>query len=62
VKVPASAAFNLDAETSGGGVRCDLPVDAHGKPKSDEIKGAINGGGPLLKLESSGGGIHVQKL
>ncbi len=62
VKVPANAAFNLEAETSGGGVHCNLPLDVPGKPKSDEIKGAVNGGGPLLKLESSGGGIRVQKL
>ncbi len=62
VKIPAGAAFNLAAETSGGGVRCDLPVNVSGKPKSDEIKGTVNGGGPLLKLETSGGGIRVQKL
>ncbi len=62
VKVPADLAFNLDAETSGGGVRCDLPVTVQGKPENDRIKGPVNGGGPVLRLGSSGGGIHVQKL
>ncbi len=62
VKVPADVAFNLDAETSGGGVRCDLPVTVQGKPENDRIKGPVNGGGPVLRLGSSGGGIHVQKL
>jgi len=62
VKVPADAAFNLDAETSGGGVSCDLPVTAKGAFEHDRIKGTVNGGGPVLRLRSSGGGIHVQKL
>ena len=62
VKVPADVAFNLDAETSGGGVRCDLPVTVQGKPDNDRVKGPVNGGGPVLRLGSSGGTIHVQKL
>jgi DUF4097 and DUF4098 domain-containing protein YvlB len=62
VRVPQDAAFNLDAEASGGGVSCDLPITIQGKKKHDELKGAVNGGGPTVKLESSGGGIHVKKL
>jgi DUF4097 and DUF4098 domain-containing protein YvlB len=62
VKVPAEAAFNLDAESSGGGVYCDLPVTTQGKLKSDRLKGPVNGGGPILRLKTSGGGIQVQKL
>jgi hypothetical protein len=62
VRAPAAVAFNLDAETSGGGVSCDLPVTPEGKPGHDRIKGPVNGGGPIVKLGTSGGGIHVQKL
>jgi hypothetical protein len=62
VKVPADAAFNLDAESSGGGVHCDLPVTVQGKREHDQLKGPVNGGGPVLHLETSGGGVHVEKL
>ena len=62
VKVPADAAFNLDAEASGGGVHCDLPVTVQGKREHDELKGTVNGGGPVVHLETSGGGVHVEKL
>jgi len=62
VKVPADAAFNLDAEASGGGVHCDLPVTTQGKRERDRLKGPVNGGGPVVHLETSGGGVHVQKL
>jgi DUF4097 and DUF4098 domain-containing protein YvlB len=62
VKVPADAAFNLDAEASGGGVHCDLPVTVQGKREHDQLKGQVNGGGPVLRLETSGGGVYVEKL
>jgi hypothetical protein len=62
VQVSGDAAFNLDAESSGGGVSCDLPITIQGKKQHDELKGAVNGGGPTLKLESSGGGVHVKKF
>ena len=61
-RIPAEAAFNLEAETSGGSVSCDLPVTVQGKIESNRIHGPVNGGGPLLRLKSSGGGIHVEKL
>lgn len=61
VNVPADAAFILDAEASGGGVHCDLPVAVQGKREHDRLKGIVNGGGPVLHLETSGGGVHVQK-
>jgi DUF4097 and DUF4098 domain-containing protein YvlB len=62
VKVPADAAFNLDAETSAGGVTCELPITMQGKKEHGELKGVVNGGGPVVRLQSSGGGIHVKKL
>jgi DUF4097 and DUF4098 domain-containing protein YvlB len=62
VKVPADAAFNLDAEASGGGVHCDLPVTVQGKQEHARLKGPVNGGGPILRLETSGGGVFIQKL
>jgi DUF4097 and DUF4098 domain-containing protein YvlB len=62
VKVSADAAFNLDAESSGGGVHCELPVTVQGKREHDHLKGQVNGGGPVVHLETSGGGVHVEKL
>jgi len=62
VSVAGDAAFNLDAEASGGGVHCDLPVTVQGKREHDQLKGTVNGGGPVLHLETSGGGVHVRKM
>jgi DUF4097 and DUF4098 domain-containing protein YvlB len=62
VKVAPEAAFNLDADTSGGGVSCDLPVTMEGKKERNRLNGTVNGGGPSVSLHSSGGGIQVKRL
>lgn len=51
--------LSLDAYSSGGAVKCDLPVQAQGKQTRTTLKGDLNGGGSMLKLRSSGGGIHI---
>jgi hypothetical protein len=62
VEVVKSAAFQLDASTSGGSVKATgltitLEQGANGKNK---LVGAVNGGGPRLKLRTSGGDITVR--
>lgn len=54
--------FQLDASTSGGDVDAEgltLTIEKGGIRKSKLI-GAVNGGGPRLKLRSSGGNIKVR--
>lgn len=56
-------AIDVDAETSGGRVSTDFAVASiiQGKVPRNRLKGSINGGGPLLKLHTSGGNIYLQK-
>ncbi|MEZ4702274.1 MAG: hypothetical protein R2834_18210 [Rhodothermales bacterium] len=49
----------LDAQSSGGSVKSDLAVSVRGEIKRDKLQGEINGGGPLLTLRSSGGGVRI---
>jgi len=62
VRLPGDSAFTLDAATSGGDVSTDLPVTVVGKLSRSHLSGPVNGGGKILRLRSSGGGIHVKKL
>lgn len=62
VEVLKGAGFHLDAGTSGGNVRATgvtitLEQGANGKNK---LVGSVNGGGPRLKLRTSGGDITVR--
>jgi len=55
-------AANLRASTSGGSVKCDLPVMVLGKIREDELHGKLNGGGDLIELSTSGGNINIRSL
>ncbi|HVS16864.1 MAG TPA: DUF4097 family beta strand repeat-containing protein [Thermoanaerobaculia bacterium] len=53
-------ALALDAEASGGRVSTDLPVEVTGTLSSTRLRGSLNGGGPELRLRSSGGGVRIR--
>ncbi len=62
VAVEKSAAFDLDASTSGGDVSATgltITIDKGGVGRS-RLAGKVNGGGPLLKLRTSGGNIRIE--
>jgi len=58
-----NVAVDVDARTSGGRVVTDLPVTTivKGEHKPNILQGKINGGGPALSLETSGGSIYLKK-
>src|SRR6478736_5789805 len=62
VQVVPGAGFHLDASTSGGDVDASgltITIEKGGSGKS-RLVGSVNGGGPLLKLRSSGGDIKIR--
>lgn len=61
VKIPETSAVNIDAHTDGGRVRTELPVQVQGRQDRETLRGTINGGGSLLKLETEGGNIRILK-
>lgn len=62
MRVVKGAGFELDASTSGGDVRAEgLTITiAKGGVGRSRLVGSVNGGGPRLKLRSSGGDISVR--
>ncbi len=59
-RFPADVAIDLDASTSGGRVSSDF--DVNGRIKKRSIEGEINGGGPRVRLHTSGGSVRVEKI
>ena len=57
--VPASLAANIDAETTNGAITTDLPVTTKSFD-SNSLRGAVNGGGPRLRLRTTNGGIEIR--
>jgi DUF4097 and DUF4098 domain-containing protein YvlB len=60
--LPADVHAFVDAETSGGHVRSEIPVSVTEVAEPNHLRGQINGGGERIALHSSGGGIHIEKL
>ena len=51
---------DINASTSGGRVKSQF--DINGRIKKQSVRGTINGGGPELKLHTSGGSIKIRSL
>jgi hypothetical protein len=58
-EIDPGARVSIDASASGGSVNSDVPVTIQGKIERDSLRGEMNGGGPLLRLRSSGGGVRI---
>ena len=58
-EIDPAARVSIDASASGGSVSSDVPVTSQGTIESHSLRGEMNGGGPLLRLRSSGGGVRI---
>ena len=58
--VPADLAAELDAGTTNGAIRTDLPV-VSSMLDDNRLRGKINGGGALVRLRTTNGGIEIRK-
>jgi hypothetical protein len=53
--------LSINASTSGGGVKTDVPVTLTGELSKNKLVADMNGGGPELYIQTSGGRIHILK-
>ncbi len=61
VRLPANAAFDLDAHTSSGHVSADnLPITLQGTIRRGQLRGKVRGGGPRIELETGSGNIRIE--
>ena len=61
LEVPGDFAADVDLHTSDGHIDLDLPVQAEGRIRQNEIHGKLNGGGSLLTIRTGDGSIHLRK-
>jgi DUF4097 and DUF4098 domain-containing protein YvlB len=61
LEVPGDLAADVDLHTSDGHIDLDMPVQAEGKIRQNEIRGKLNGGGSLLTIRTGDGSIHLRK-
>jgi DUF4097 and DUF4098 domain-containing protein YvlB len=54
-----NSGFNLDASTGSGGVHSDREIVSQGSMDHHHLAGKIGGGGPMVKINTGSGGIHI---
>lgn len=60
VRLAPGLAVDVDAAASGGRVRSDFALGDEVKTRST-LQGTLNGGGPQLRLRSSGGSVSISR-
>lgn len=60
IQIPEDAGIHLNAKTLGGSVRIDDEFAIDGRVNRSRVDADINGGGPDLMLQTTGGNIRVQ--
>ncbi len=58
--LPHDLAADIELHTGDGSIHLDIPVTVNGLRNEHEIRGKINGGGPLLRVRTGDGSISVQ--
>lgn len=61
VTLPATAAVELDAATSGGSVRNEFDTPTFAGRQRNVLRGSLGAGGAEVKLRTSGGSIQIRK-
>src|SRR5262245_49955407 len=60
VDLPRGQRFELDANSNSGHIDVDFPIKVSGRIDRRTVRGAVDGGGPLLHVRTSSGGISIQ--
>lgn len=64
VRLPSNAAFDADISTSSGTVDVNAPVEMTVQGRVQEIRksihGKVRGGGPVLRVRTGSGDIHIE--
>jgi DUF4097 and DUF4098 domain-containing protein YvlB len=60
LRLPPDAAFDLDAHVSSGKIETAHPLTIKGTVDKRSLQGQVRGGGPLVSVRTSSGGIRIQ--
>ena len=59
--IPSDLAADLDVDTGDGHIDSDIPVTVQGSLSRNRLRGTMNGGGPLFRIHTGDGSIHLQR-
>lgn len=60
VDLPQSQRFGLEANSNSGHIDVGFPITMSGRADRRSIRGAVAGGGPMLRVRTTSGGIDIR--
>ena len=58
--IVGNAHFNLDADTGSGNISVSQPITMQGSLNKHHVSGAVNGGGPTIRVGTGSGDIQIK--
>ena len=62
VNLPRDFSADLDLHTGDGHIRMNLPASVSGTKRENEVRGKLNGGGPLFTVRTGDGSVSLNPL
>ncbi len=62
LNLPRELPANVELHTGDGHIRMNLPVNVTGMQSENEVRGKLNGGGPLLMVRTGDGSISLSPI
>jgi DUF4097 and DUF4098 domain-containing protein YvlB len=60
LQVGAHATFDLEAHSSSGVIHVEPPMTVTGTMSKHDLRGKVGGGGPVVRVHTSSGGISIR--
>lgn len=61
VGLPGNLSADLDVDTGDGHIESDISVTVQGSFSRNHLRGTMNGGGPLLRIHTGDGSVHLSR-
>jgi hypothetical protein len=59
--IPADLAADMDVDTGDGHIDSDIPITVQGSLSRTHLRGTMNAGGPLFRIHTGDGSVHLQR-
>jgi DUF4097 and DUF4098 domain-containing protein YvlB len=59
IRFPASASYDLDAESSSGSVTVNQPITVQGTVGKKQVRGKVRGGGVPVQVRTGSGSVEI---
>ena len=59
--IPADISADMDVDTGDGHIDSDIPITIQGSLSRNHLRGTMNGGGPLFRIHTGDGSIHLSR-